>query len=60
MLSQWKREFVEHAAEVFDHKKGNEAKLKKELAESAKRGRTEPPARSIRAIGAQPESNLTR
>lgn len=37
MLSQWKREFTEHAAEVFDHKKGNEAKLKKELAEKEDR-----------------------
>ena len=33
MVSQWKREFVEHAADVFDHKKNGEAKLKKELAE---------------------------
>jgi len=33
MLSQWKREFLEHAADVFDRKKSQEAKLKKELAE---------------------------
>jgi transposase-like protein len=33
MLSQWKREFLEHAADVFEHKKSQEAKLKKELAE---------------------------
>ena len=37
MLSQWKREFVDHAAEVFDHKKGNETKLKKDLAEKEDR-----------------------
>ena len=37
MLSQWKREFVDHAAEVFDHKKSNEAKLRKELAEKEDR-----------------------
>lgn len=37
MLSQWKREFVDHAAEAFDHKKGNEVKLRKELAEKEDR-----------------------
>lgn len=37
MICQWKREFVEHAADVFDHKKNNEAKLKKELAEKEDR-----------------------
>ncbi len=37
MVSQWKREFVDHAADVFDHKKNGEAKLKKELAEKEDR-----------------------
>ncbi len=37
MISQWKREFVEHASDVFEHKKNNEAKLKKELAEKEDR-----------------------
>ena len=37
MVSQWKREFVEHAADLFGHKKNGEAKLKKELAEKEDR-----------------------
>ena len=37
MVSQWKREFVEHAADVFENKKNGEAKLKKELAEKEDR-----------------------
>jgi putative transposase len=33
MLSQWKREFLDRATGIFDQKKGQEAKLKKEMAE---------------------------
>jgi transposase-like protein len=33
MLSQWKREFLDRATDIFDQKKGQEAKLKKEMAE---------------------------
>ena len=37
MVSQWKREFIERAPDVFERKKNSEAKLKKELAEKEDR-----------------------
>ena len=39
MASQWKREFVVHAGDVFDHHKNGEAKLRRELQEKEERYR---------------------